>query len=76
MMNMTDSQALSGEACLVNIGPKERQKRLMSGLISGAIGVTVFVIVQALTLPWWANLATLPFFFVAGTGFFQWRDKT
>jgi hypothetical protein len=75
-MSVTNETALPAEACFVNIGPKERQKRLMGGLISGTIGVAVFVIVQALTLPWWANLATLPFFFFAGTGFFQWRDKT
>lgn len=75
-MSVTSDTALPTEVCFVNIGPKERQKRLMSGLMSGAIGVAAFVIVQALTLPWWANLATLPFFFVAGTGFFQWRDKT
>jgi hypothetical protein len=73
---MASSQAVSGEVCFVNIGPKERQKRLTFGLISWALGVGVFVFLQAIVAPWWACLATFPFFAMGATGFFQWRDKT
>jgi hypothetical protein len=75
-MNSSSSQAISDEACFVNIGPKERQKRLTVGLISWAAGIALFVVLQAIAVPWWANLATFPFFAGGASGFFQWRDKT
>lgn len=72
-MNNTN---LADEVCFVNIGPKERQKRLTFGLIGWAAGIVLFVVLQANAAPWWANLATFPFFFGGANGFFQWRDKT
>jgi hypothetical protein len=59
-----------------NIGPKERQKRLTVGAVGLAMGLTVFVALQAFTAPVWMNILTLPFFYLAASGFFQWKDRT
>lgn len=73
---MASVEATSGEVCFVNIGPKERQRRLTFGLIMWGIAVAIFVVLMALNAPWWTCVLTLPFFMVGATGFFQWRDKT
>ena len=65
-----------GEVCFANIGPKEWQKRLIGGGVSLALGLAVFVALRAFGAPLWMNIVTLPFFFGAATGFFQWKDKT
>ena len=75
-MNAANNQPVIGEVCIPNIGPKERQKRLIGGAMSFITGVALFVAIQAFSLPLWANLFTLPLFFFAGIGFFQWNDKT
>jgi hypothetical protein len=62
--------------CFVNIGPKERQKRLLAGGLSLAVGLGLFIILQAFATPWWTSVITFPFFFAAAMGFFQWHDKT
>jgi hypothetical protein len=75
-MEATNKQAAMGEVCIPNIGPKERQKRLMVGIAGFAAGVVAFVLIQSFTLPVWANVFTLPFFIGGAFGFFQWKDKT
>ena len=69
-------QGERGEVCIANISPRERLKRLISGVIP-------FVIALA-TLSWLISMDAdriwrLPLFLLfvaAGSGFFQWRDKT
>jgi hypothetical protein len=75
-MDTTSEQAESNEVCFVNIGPKERQKRLIGGLMSLGIGLVIVVAAIALGATPWARLAAFPFFYFAGNGIFQWRDKT
>lgn len=75
-MSRTNEPIATNEVCFVNIGPKERQKRLTIGLIGWAVGLAVFVVLQATNAPWWASLVTFPFFAGGANGFFQWRDKT
>jgi len=70
-----DSAIGTGEVC-ANIGPKERQKRLISGGASLAVAVVGFVVARAFALPAWASLFTFPFFVFAAFGFFQWKDRT
>lgn len=75
-MNATNNQTAIGEVCIPNIGPKERQKRLTVGIIGAVAGVVVFLLIQAVAMPAWANVFTLPFFLASAFGFFQWKDKT
>jgi hypothetical protein len=71
-MQMSSSSA----ACIANIGPQGRRKRLVSGIVALAVGVVIAVLcVVAGVRP----LLRLPIFvplFVAGLGFFQARDRT
>jgi hypothetical protein len=75
-MEATNKQPVVGEVCIPNIGPKERQKRLMGGAVGFIAGVVLFVLIQSFTWPLWTNVLTLPLFFVGAIGFFQWKDKT
>lgn len=75
-MEATNKQPVVGEVCIPNIGPKERRKRLIGGVMGFVAGVVLFGIIQAFSWPLWAILFTLPLFFFAGIGFFQWKDKT
>ena len=65
-----------GEVCLINIGPKERRKRLRFGVAALVLGLIGFaaLVASGAGLPWRA-LLFLPFA-AAGAGFFQARDKT
>jgi len=65
-----------GEACIANINPAERRKRLITGIVA-FVAAAVILAVMAFTgmdRLWRLPLALL--FFVAATGYFQWRDKT
>ena len=65
-----------GEVCIANISPAERRKRLLSGVIPFVIAGALLVWLIAINAnPLWRLPLFLPFF-LAGTGFFQWRDKT
>ncbi len=64
------------EVCAINIGPKERAKRVRTGwimlLISAGIGVGLLI----LRAPrWWSAALFLPLL-MSGLGFFQAREKT
>ncbi len=74
-MNQASNPLSPNEVC-INIGPKERQKRLIIGLVGIAVGVLAFVVLRAASAPWWANLALLPIFFAAASGIIQWQEKT
>jgi len=59
-----------------NIGPSERRKRLMGGILSFALALAVLAALLFFGVDrWWRILLFLPF---AGAtfGFFQWRDQT
>jgi hypothetical protein len=59
-----------------NIGPGERRKRLLSGVVAfvvGIVGLVLFVVFSADR--WWRLALILPFW-VGGIGFFQHREKT
>ena len=66
----------TGEVCIPNISTKERQKRLLSGVIMLVPSLVVLAVLIATGVsPWW-RLALFPLFAGAASGFFQWRDKT
>lgn len=64
------------EACAVNIGPRERRKRLISGIVLLAVagGLAAFLLATGAS-----RLARLTLFlplWISGVGFFQAFDKT
>ncbi len=64
------------EACVPNISPRERRKRLAFGIVAFAFalaGLAGLMSAHADRL-WRVPLFLL--FFGATVGFFQWRDKT
>ncbi len=65
-----------GMVCLANISPRERQKRLLSGVVAFVIAMAALAGMLALDLNlWWRLLLLLPFA-GAAFGYFQWRDQT
>ncbi len=72
----SDALRDAGPACIANISPRERLKRLIGGVIPFilALAILTWLIVIQASL-WWRLLLFLPFA-AATYGFFQWRDKT
>ena len=64
------------EVCIANISPRERLKRLMGGVIPFVIALAIltWLILADANRLW--RLPLLILFIGAGSGFFQWRDKT
>ncbi len=64
------------EVCIANIGPKERNRRLSSGIMGFAAGAIFVIAALALGMPQWLRaFAFLPF--AAGAfGFWQYKEKT
>lgn len=64
------------EACLINIGPRERRKRLVSGVVTLALtgGLAAYQLVAGVGRSW--RLALFVPLWAAGLGFFQAFDKT
>lgn len=58
-----------------NIGPKERQKRLVFGVFGLVVALALSVYLRASGAPWWAGIVTLPFFLGGWTGLFQWQHR-
>jgi hypothetical protein len=67
---------VNGAVCIANIGPRERRKRLVSGLIAlgAALLVAAVLLATGAPRPW--RLVLFPALWVAGIGIFQYREKT
>ena len=64
------------EACITNISPHERLKRLIAGVIPFVIALVLLGWMISMDAD---RLWRLPLFFLfsaAAAGYFQWRDKT
>ena len=64
------------EACVPNISPRERVKRLIGGVIPFVFALAILAWLISTNAD---RLWRLPLFFLfvgAASGFFQWRDKT
>jgi fatty acid desaturase len=79
MSEESDHSALertNGTVCIPNINRWERQKRLAFGGVMLLVSLGVLAILLAIGASRWWRLVLYPLFAGAGTGFFQWRDKT
>ena len=68
--------APSEEACYLNIGPRERQKRMRFGLVALALSLGAAALLVASHSPVAWRLGLFAPLFVAATGVFQAREKT
>jgi hypothetical protein len=64
------------DVCIANISPSERLRRLIGGVIPFvvALAILTWLILADVNRLWRLPLFIL--FMAAGSGFFQWRDKT
>jgi hypothetical protein len=62
--------------CVANIGPRERRKRLLGGVVQLTVGLFVLAVLLAAGAGRWWRLALFPLFLGGASGFFQWREKT
>lgn len=65
-----------GEVCIANISPRERMKRLISGVIPFVLALAILAWLLAVHADRLWRLPLFLLFAAAGTGYFQWRDKT
>ena len=64
------------EACIANISPRERLKRLIGGVIPFVIALVILTWQISTYVDRLWRLPLLLLFMSAASGFFQWRDKT
>ncbi len=73
---LAGAETQAGAVCIPNISTAERRKRLGVGIVSFVAGAVILAALMASGVnPWWRLLLLLPFM-SAGSGFFQWQDKT
>lgn len=61
---------------VANIGPRERRKRRLLGIVSLTIAVGVAFVLVAFGAPRWSRLAVFFPLWMAGLGLLQAREKT
>jgi hypothetical protein len=66
----------STEVCPVNIGPKERHKRLVFGVVFLAVGIATAATLVVVDVPRPWRLAVFLPFSMGAVGVFQAREKT
>ena len=65
-----------GYVCIANIGARQRQRRLVGGLVALAIAAALCAGLIVGDAPrWWRLLLVLPLF-SAASGILQYREKT
>jgi len=64
------------EACIANISPRERLKRLIGGVIPFVIALVILTWQISTDVDRRWRLPLFILFVSAASGFFQWRDKT
>jgi len=64
------------EACIANISPRERLKRLIGGVIPFVLALAILVWQISTDVDRLWRLPLFILFVSAASGFFQWRDKT
>lgn len=66
----------AAEVCFINIGPKQRRRRLLFGVgfLAVSAAAAVWMMMDGASRP--ARLWLFVPLMAAGMGFFQWREKT
>lgn len=64
------------EVCIPNIGPRERRRRLLSGVVLFAVGVGLLGAFALFGVGYLWGLTLFIPFWGGAIGFFQARDKT
>ena len=57
-----------------NLGPRERRKRLIMGVMALALGIGVALLVRPMPVAW--RFVVFALFWIAGLGLFQAKEKT
>lgn len=65
-----------GTTCIPNIGPKQRQRRIIGGIVMSAVAVGVFAALLAAGAGRWWRLALFLPLYGAGLGYFQAYERT
>jgi hypothetical protein len=66
----------SDDVCIPNISRPEQRKRLMSGVVMLLVALAILAALLVFGVSRWWRLILFPLFAGAGSGYFQWRDKT
>jgi hypothetical protein len=76
MTQTTPAGLGDGDQCVMNIGPREQRKRLEFGVNALCVAqlLAAFLIIAAVPRVWLLVVA-LPLW-IAGSGIFQYREKT
>jgi hypothetical protein len=69
-------EAAQQQVCFINIGPKQRRRRLAFGVLFLAASVALEVWLVMSGAPRLARLGLFLPLFSAGVGYFQYREKT
>jgi hypothetical protein len=72
----TNNHEHDEEACVPNISPRERLKRLIGGVIPFVIALVILTWLISTNADRLWRLPLFILFVSAASGFFQWRDKT
>jgi hypothetical protein len=67
---------MAGTVCLINIGPRERRKRLGFGLVMLGASAVLGVLLVIRHMPAVMGVTMWIPLFMAGLGYFQAREKT
>jgi hypothetical protein len=69
-------EQVEGQVCIANIGPRERRRRLMSGIAMLALGISIAAVLVVSHVPALWRLPLFLLFYGGASGVFQWREKT
>ena len=72
----SESSPTPGAVCIPNISTAERRKRLTFGLVTFVITLILLAVLMVTGANRLWRLPLLLLFWGAGSGYFQWRDKT
>ena len=73
---MSSDAANDGSVCMMNIGPRERMKRMRFGMAAMGAGLVVTGVLVAMQVHHAIRLCAFLPFFAGAIGIFQAREKT
>jgi hypothetical protein len=69
-------EQIEGQVCIANIGPRERRRRLIPGIVMLALGTGIAAVLVISHVPSLWRLPLFLLFYGGASGVFQWREKT